>query len=112
MHFCGIYRPHSDGIDAFSGALENIISDRDFPTNSTVLGGDFNANLFSESEDVEILLDMMRSYHYLQTILSITRPGYNISASSLIDHIWMNHLCGYTSGVIETGITDHHTSVY
>ena len=109
MHICGIYRPHSDNIDGFSTALENIMSDRDFPSCSTVLGGDFNVNLFSESEDVEILLDMMRSHHYLQTILSITRPGYNISASSLIDHIWINHLCSYTSGVIETGITDHHT---
>ena len=89
--------------------LENLLSGNEFPSSSTVLGGDFNVNLLMESEDVEGMLDLMRSHHFLETILSITRPGSEFSASSLIDHIWINQLNGYNCGVIETGITVHHS---
>ena len=52
---------------------------------------------------------MMQSHHYLQTITDITRPETARSAPSLIDHIWTNQICSHNSGVIKTGITDHHT---
>ena len=52
---------------------------------------------------------MMHSHHYLQTITDITRPEIGHSAPSLIDHIWINQISSHNSGVIKTGITDHHT---
>ena len=108
LFISGIYRPHSGSIDNFSAALENIFAHNEFPISSNIIAGDFNVNLMSTGGDVERMLDVMRSHHFFQTILSITRPGNIPSSSTLIDHIWINQLCGYNCGVVETGITDHH----
>ena len=64
----------------------------------------------SEGQDVDRFVDMMRSHHFLQTITNVTRPGHDLSASSLIDHIWINQLYGYSSGTIQSGITDHYST--
>ena len=85
-------------------ALESIFSNNEFPKSSSIISGDFNVNLMPDRGDVNRFLDVMRSYHYLQTVLSITRPA----SSTLIDHVWINELCGYNCGVVKTGITDHH----
>ena len=91
LHVSGIYRPQSATINDFNISLENIIADNEFPNSSSVLAGDFNVNLMSSNGDVERMVDIMRSHHYLQTVLSITHPGVQ-SSSSLIDLIWINQL--------------------
>ena len=108
MYISGIYRPVSDNIDNFTTALETIFADPMFHCASNVIGGDLNVNLMSEVGAVGRMVDVMRSHHFLQTILSSTRPGHHSSPSTLIDHLWINKLCGYNSGVVETGISDHH----
>ena len=76
---------------------------------SCVFAGDFNTNLFSDSDDVKMFSEMMRSHHYVQIITDVTHPGINQAVSSLIDHIWLNDLSYYNSGILKTGITDHYT---
>ena len=111
LYICGIYRPHSDTIDNFSLELESILNENQLSNNSCVYAGDFNANLMSDDGDVYRFVDMMRSHHFLQVITDVTHPGIiGHSNSSLIDHVWLNSLCNYSSGVIKTGITDHHTT--
>ena len=105
----GIYRPHSDNIGNFSLALENIINHSQLSNASCVIAGDLNINLMSNAGDVELFADMMRTHHYIQTITGVTRSGCGRSTPSLIDHIWINQLCNYNSGVLQTGITDHFT---
>ena len=106
---CGIYRPHSNSIENFTTVLETVISNSLFSGSTCILAGDFNINLFSGGGDVDGFVDMMRSHHYLQTIADTTHPGHGVSAPSLIDHIWINQLCTYNSGVVQTGISDHYT---
>ena len=109
IHISGIYRPVSDNIDNFSSAIENILSNPQFPSSSNVIAGDVNVNLMSDEGQVGRMVDVMRSHHFLQTISSITRPGNHPSSSSLIDHVWINQLCGYNCGVVDTqGISDHY----
>ena len=106
---CGIYRPHSGTIDNFTDALQHSLSCPTFANSECILAGDFNANLRSSNSEVDRLVHMMHSHHYLQTITDFTRPETARSVPSLIDHIWINQICSHNSGVIKTGITDHHT---
>ena len=109
LFICGIYRPHSGTIDNFTNALENTLVCNTFSNSQCIFAGDFNANLRSNDGDVNRLVHMMQSHHYLQTITDNTRPDTARSMPSLIDHIWINQICSHSSGVIKTGITDHHT---
>ena len=109
LFICGIYRPHSGTIDNFTTALEHNLGSNIFSNSQCIFAGDFNANLRSNDGDVDRLVHMMQSHHYLQTITDCTRPGTARSMPSLIDHIWINQICSHNSGVIKTGITDHHT---
>ena len=109
LYICGIYRPHSGSIDNFTAALELNLNNNIFVNAHCVFAGDFNANLRSSDVEVDRLVHMMQSHHYIQTINDFTRPETTWSASSLIDHFWINHIGSHNSGVIKTGITDHHT---
>ena len=109
LFISGIYRPHSGTIENFSTALEQTLSSNILSNAQCIFAGDFNANLRSNDGDVDGLIHMMQSHHYLQTITDNTRPETAWSAPSLIDHIWINQICSHNSGVIKTGITDHHT---
>ena len=111
LFLCGLYRPHGGTIENFTSTLENIIESRNLIRSNLVILGDFNINLLSSGGCVDGFIDMMRSHHFLQTITDITHPATNnISTPSLIDHIWINNISNYNSGIIQSGITDHHTT--
>ena len=74
------------------------------------MGGDFNIDLYSNIGSDDCFLDMMRSHHFIQTISDITLSSNNNSAGSLLDHIWINNISNFSSGIIKTGVTDHHTN--
>ena len=109
LFICGAYRPHSGTIDNFTTALELVLSNNIFANVHCVFAGDFNANLRSSGGDIDRLVHMMQSHHYIQTISDFTHPETTWSAPSLIDHFWLNQIRSHNSGVIKTGITDHHT---
>ena len=109
LYVCGIYRPHSGTIDAFSSVFENLLNNATLSNSNCIFAGDFNTNLFSEAGDVKRYVEMMRSHHFLQIITDVTHPGINGNASSLIDHIWLNSLDNYNCGIVRTGISDHYT---
>ena len=106
---CGIYRPQSSLIENFTSQLESFLNGNILRNSNCIIGGDLNINLFSESDEVNGFIDMMRSHHYIQTITDITRPSINQSVPTLIDHIWLNQFSNYNCGIIRTGVTDHHT---
>ena len=110
IHICGIYRPHSGTIESFCESIEHILNDRQLLAGAIVISGDFNINLISDGQYIADFNSLMRSSHYLQVITDVTHPGSNVAAASLIDHIWINQLASYYSGLIKTGITDHHTT--
>ena len=106
---CGIYRPHSDTITNFGNCLEGILNQIPGPC---ILTGDFNINLMSDSNDVSLFIDTMRSNYFYQVIQGVTHPGQNNNISTCIDHFWTNDLGGYNCGIIETDVSHHYTTFY
>ena len=106
----GIYRPHSDSINNFTNALDNLLNCNIFRNNSCVLIGDFNIDMLLNSNNVLNFVETMRTHHFLQSITDITHPGIigRNSNASLIDHIWMNRLSTYSSCTVRTGLSDHY----
>ena len=114
MYIFGIYRPVSGDISNFTHTLESILSHRSFFNQKCALIGDFNANMLSFGNDgnIDRLVDMMQSHHYMQVISDVTRRGTNSDNNpSIIDLIWINQFTNYNAAVIKTGITDHFTLI-
>ena len=72
--------------------------------------GDLNINLPANGGGADCFVDMMSAHHFLQTISDVTHPATNHSAPSLLDHIWINTITNFNSGLIRSGITDHYTT--
>ena len=106
----GVYRPHSGTIENFTLSLETVLENRILNGADCLMGGDFNIDISSNGGGSERFLDMMHSHHLLQTISGITRPSINNSTGSLLDHIWINNISNFNSGIVKSGITDHHTT--
>ena len=106
----GVYRPHSGTIENFTLSLETILENRIMNGADYLMGGDFNIDILSNGGGYDCFLDMMHSHHLLQTISGITRPGINNSSGSLLDHIWINNTSNFNSGIVKSGVTDHHTT--
>ena len=49
----------------------------------------------------------MHFYHFIPVINKPTRFPDNSSNPSLIDHIWLNKSCSYSSEIILCDVTDH-----
>ena len=112
LYIFGIYRPVTGDFDSFNLCLENILSDRNLINQIYTFIGAFNANmLFYDIQiDISILVDVMQSHHYIHVISDVTRRGNDHTISALIYLIWTNQLINFNSGVIKTGVTDHHTT--
>ena len=110
IFICGVYRPHSGTIENFNLSLENILENQLLNGADCLIGGDFNIDLSLNGGRADCFSDMMRSHHFIQTISDITRPSLNNSAGSLLDHLWINNISNFNSGIIKSGITDHHTT--
>lgn len=79
-----------------------------------VYAGDFNINFLTQNnclngEDIKnrnMMLDLLRTYNFQQTIHDITRP--NKHKKSCIDNVFINSKAFFNNAVIKTGISDHH----
>ena len=105
----GIYRPHSDSVENFSRALNELLEDRSLYGCKVCLAGDFNINSLDEGSNSCIsFVNTMQSLHYMPLITKPTRfPPDENSEPTLLDHIWVNYMDVYTSGILLTDTTDH-----
>ena len=104
----GIYRPIAGNIGKFFDELSNIINIDCIKNQTIVLTGDININLCIESPSCSRFMDLLYSYHFIPVITKPTRFSPNdLNNSSLLDHIWINKLVNYSSGVILADVTDH-----
>ena len=103
----GIYRPHRS-IDDFSEILSNILAESIFSGKFVMLVGDMNINLMNSDQNVSNFVNIMQAYHFYPIISKPTRFPPNLhEAPSLIDHIWINRLNSFKSGIISLDLTDH-----
>ena len=106
-YLLGIYRPHSDTIQNFQLSLDSVLNSPLLHNKNCIILGDFNINLLSNDLNVQNFITNMHSYHFIPVITKPTRFPDNSSNPSLIDHIWLNKSCSYSSGIILCDVTDH-----
>ena len=107
----GIYRPHSDSIENFIIALNEILDSNFFRNSTCVIIGDMNINLFLQNSPVNEYLNLMHSFHFIPLITKPTCFPVSSESPSLLDHIWVNKISNFNNGIISTNITDH-SSIY
>lgn len=106
----GIYRPHSDSIENFTMTVEEMLKHDDIVNKKIIVAGDFNVNILcQESPSSNLFLNTMHSMYFLPIITKPTRfPAETLNQDpSLLDHIWLNCVQMYNSGIFLTDITDH-----
>ena len=107
VNVIGIYRPPSGLINSFNLRLNEIFNRYKICDSNTVITGDFNICLMRQDQhkDTSEFIDVMHSFHFYPLITRPTRV--TDQNNSLIDHFWTNILSDFSSGVIDTDITDH-----
>ena len=105
------YRRPGTPFHLFQDKLSNILEQI---TSNCIIMGDFNADLFKESESASILDFANNLYEYKYSPM-ITKPTrvQNRSAT-LLDQIWVNFEAKvqFKSIIIFSGITDHFPTVF
>ena len=106
-----VYRPHTDSIDNFNCALNNILCNSILRNKTVIIAGDMNINLTNNDNSTSIdYLTMLRSYNYLPVITKPTRfptdSNFSVRAST-IDHIFLNKLVPFDSVIFWDDFSDH-----
>lgn len=105
----GIYRPPDGNISEFLASLGNLLSDYFFRNYVVVIAGDMNININNPNAlGFDEYLALLNSYALIPVIDKPTRlpPNSNISPANL-DHIFINRLSGFHSGIIYSDLSDH-----
>ena len=109
FHIFGVYRPVSGSVSTFNDVLDNLLNKPGLTGKKICIAGDININLLNaENSENRTFISNMHSMHFLPTILNPTRfQSSNSFAPSLLDHIWINFISSYNSGIIWSDFTDH-----
>ena len=104
----GVYRPHSDSISNFNSHLVNFLENVELRNKTCIFLGDLNICLLKDDPAVLEYTNLLYSHHFVSVI---TKPTHFSSvdgvAPTLLDHIFINRLFSYKSGIIDLDITDH-----
>ena len=107
----GVYRPHTDSIENFTLYLESVLNNHVVRNAKLVLlAGDMNINLLDmDCSRVQNYVNMLHSLHFLPAITKPTRFSNNHESSTFsnLDHIWINEIKPFFSGVLCVDISDH-----
>lgn len=104
----GVYRPPNASLVQFNENFFNVKNDNDINRNFAIVLGDFNVDI---SADVlsEASIKFIAEFSSLHCVLTITVPTRVTDNSfSVVDHIWLNSLSPYSSGVFPVHISDHY----
>ena len=112
LFIVAVYRPPGDSIESFLCSLENLLLNDALRGKPIILCGDMNVNLLDEnSHKTTDYLNLMHSFHYLPTIDKVTRFSRNnlqSTSMTLLDHIFINKVVPYSSGVLIYELSDHY----
>lgn len=106
----GVYRPHLGTNENFISALDSILESQIVKNSKLVIiAGDMNINLLDENcPETQNYLSYLQSKHFLPGILKPTRfSSVDHILPTCLDHIWINNLIPFSSGIISQDITDH-----
>lgn len=107
VNILGVYRPPNSSVSDFNNFFFNLFDNTFFNLLSVVMG-DFNIDVQHShvSECNQSFINEFFTLNFTETISLPTRVSSN--SSTLIDHIWMNSLVAYQSGIFPTHISDHY----
>lgn len=111
LYIVGIYRPHSDSVENFAGALGSILDGPVLKNKTILVAGDMNVDLaMIESRHTQCYIEMMHSLGFLPFISKPTRYSQNgdRSTATILDHIWLNLVTPFFSGIVFHEISDHY----
>ena len=105
----GLYRPHSGSNENFIAMLDEMLHSPLIRDNDMILiVGDMNLNISDQSSPiVDRYFATLSSMFFLPVITKPTRFPVNSGEPSTLDHIFINKLEEFCSGVVYTDITDH-----
>ena len=104
----GLYRPHSDTIQNFSSVFHSILESGELLHKNFIVLGDLNIDMLKENSDTELFAHMMSTFHLFPLITKPTRfSPLQSQVPSLLDHIWLNKLTNFKSGILTLDFTDH-----
>ena len=104
----GIYRPHCDSIVNFVDHLSIFLSNSALSNRQCILMGDLNIDLLNDQPPNSLFVNLLYSHHFVPVITKPTHFSQITNVNpTLLDHIWINKLTSYTSGIILSDFTDH-----
>ena len=106
----GVYRPHISTNENFIAALDLLLENEIIKSSKLVIiAGDMNINLLDDnSSETQNYLSYLQSKHFLPGILKPTRfSSVDRILPTCLDHIWVNNLTPFSSGIILHDVTDH-----
>ena len=107
----GVYRPHTDTMENFIHALQEILTNNLLHNKTVIIAGDMNINLLNPNDvHVNQYLCMLNSLNYVQAVNKATRfPNASNSAynPSCLDHISINKIIPYIAPIYFADISDH-----
>ena len=108
----GVYRPPGGNIPDFLVALEELFSHRSLLGKLIVVSGDMNLNISDQNlTAVQNYLSLLNSFSFLPAITKPTRFAANNNSNSItattLDHIFVNKVLPFHSGVFTYDLSDH-----
>ena len=106
----GVYRPHTDTENNFILRLESLLSHELLRNKLIIFTGDININLNNSNLNATTeYVNSLNSMHFIPIINIPTRLSTNAinSPGTNLDHIWVNKIIPYFSGVLKYDLTDH-----
>ena len=104
--FCNAYRPPQGDIDEFVTYLESCLKLLDFTTHDVFIIGDFNIDFLERQNPLKKKLkEFLAQTGFTNLFTTLTR--YTPNKNSALDHIPIQIIMMYKSGVLDVNISDH-----
>ena len=107
----GVYRPHTDTIENFVIALQNIVTNNSLSNKKIFIVGDANIDITASDDSLYAdYLNMLHSLNFSPVITEPTRyPTGNLSRNrpTTLDHIFINQIVPWKAAIFMDDISDH-----
>ena len=92
----------------FNSALNSILECNELVNKNIIVVGDLNIDMLKDNSDTQSFSHMMSAFHFFPLITKPTRfPPLQSQMPSLLDHVWLNKLTNFKSGILMLDFTDH-----
>ena len=102
-----VYRSHHTTILQFNTYMNDILNNEYLKNKNIILLGDLNINLLGFDNNERDFIYLMNGLKFIPAITKATRISDVSHCQSNLDHIWINTLESFKSGILTSELTDH-----